>query len=236
MTKPRVKIAPSILSANFGRLAEEVAAVTRAGADWIHLDVMDGHFVPNLTIGPMAVKAVRQATRLPLDVHLMIEAPERYLSAFAEAGADNLTVHVEACTHLHRIIHQVRELGHQLKRPITAAASLNPGTSLSALDVILPELDLVLIMSVNPGFGGQSFIESSLEKIRELRHWIQGMGLRTEIEVDGGVTLENAGRIGRAGANILVAGNTVFTSSNYQETIADLRRKASAKKSNRSSK
>jgi len=230
MTTHPIKIAPSILSADFGRLAEEVEAVTRAGADWIHVDVMDGHFVPNLTIGPMVVKAARKATHLPLDVHLMLEAPERYLEAFAEAGADNLTVHVEACTHLHRVIHQIREAGGKFKRPITAAVSLNPGTSLSTLDMILPEVDLVLVMSVNPGFGGQSFIESSLHKIQELRRRILELGLKTEIEVDGGVTIENVGRIGRAGANVLVAGNTVFSSPDYQKTISTLRRRALARK------
>jgi len=232
MTTHPIRIAPSILSADFGRLAEEVEAVTRAGADWIHVDVMDGHFEPNLTIGPTVVKAVRKATHLPLDVHLMIEEPEHYLDAFAEAGADNLTVHVEACRHLHRMIHQIREAGVRLKRPITAAVSLNPGTSLSTLDMILPEVDLVLVMSVNPGFGGQSFIESSVEKIRELSYRIKKLGLETEIEVDGGVTLENAGRISRAGANVFVAGNTVFTSPDYQKTIAALRRRAMVRKKN----
>ena len=230
MAAHSIKIAPSILSADFGRLAEELAAVTRAGADWIHVDVMDGHFVPNLTIGPLVVKAARKATHLPLDVHLMIEEPEHYLEAFAEAGADNLTVHVEACRHLHRVIHQIREAGGKLKRPITAAVSLNPGTSLSSLDMILPEVDLVLVMSVNPGFGGQSFIESAVDKIRELRQKIKALGLNTEIEVDGGVTLENVGRISRAGATIFVAGNTVFTSPDYRKTITSLRRKAMVRK------
>jgi len=230
MANHPIKIAPSILSADFGRLAKEVEAVTRAGADWIHVDVMDGHFVPNLTIGPLVVKAVRKATHLPLDVHLMLDAPECYLEAFAEAGADHISVHVEACTHLHRVIHQIREVGGRLKRPITAGVSLNPGTSLSALDMILSEVDLVVVMSVNPGFGGQSFIESSLPKIKALRDRIKDLKLETDIEVDGGVTLENAGRISRAGANVLVAGNTVFTSPDYQETIAALRRRALVRK------
>jgi ribulose-phosphate 3-epimerase len=226
MTTHPIRIAPSILAADFGRLAEEVAAVTRAGADWIHVDVMDGHFVPNLTIGPMVVKAVRKATHLPLDVHLMIEEPDHYIDAFAEAGSDHITVHVEAGPHLHRMIHQVREAGGRLKRPITVGASLNPGTSLSSLDMVLAEVDLVLVMSVNPGFGGQSFIEASIVKIRELSSKIKKLGLQTEIEVDGGVTLENAGRISRAGANVFVAGNTVFTSPDYKKTIASLRRTA----------
>lgn len=224
MRQDSVKIAPSILSADFGRLAEEVRAVTKAGADWIHVDVMDGHFVPNLTIGPMVVKAVRRATTLPLDVHLMLSSPEHYLPAFAEAGADILTVHVEACVHLHRVVHQIRELGEKLGRKISAGVSLNPATSLSTLDVILPEVDLVLVMSVNPGFGGQSFIPSTVEKIRELSHWIRELGYSARIEVDGGVTVENAPAILAAGAEILVAGNTVFSSSNYRRTIAALRR------------
>ena len=223
MPKAKIKIAPSILSADFGRLAEQVAEVTKAGADWIHVDVMDGCFVPNLTIGPMVVKAVRKATKLPLDVHLMIEAPERYVAAFAEAGADILTVHVEACTHLHRVVGQIRECGQKLGRPILAGVSLNPATSLSTLDCILPEVDLVLIMSVNPGFGGQTFIESAVEKVKELRYWMTQLGLSTEIEVDGGVTVANAGRIIRAGATALVAGNTVFSSKDYKKTIAALR-------------
>jgi len=232
-SKLRVKLAPSILSADFARLGEQVADATRAGADYIHVDIMDGHFVPNLTIGPMVVKAVRQATRLPLDVHLMIESPERCLRAFAEAGADVLTVHVEAGVHLHRVVHQIRELGEELGRRISAAVSLNPATSLSTLDVILPDVDLVLVMSVNPGFGGQSFIESTLEKIRELRHWITELGLPTQIEVDGGVTVKNAPAIVQAGADILVAGNTVFTSPDYRKTIAELRGASPAGKKGR---
>jgi ribulose-phosphate 3-epimerase len=221
-------IAPSILSADFGRLHEEVQAVTRAGADWVHVDVMDGRFVPNITIGPMVVRAVRRATRLPLDVHLMIVEPEKYIDEFAAAGADIITVHAEACAHLHRAVQQIKEAGSKLKpaRKIRAGVSLNPSTSLAALDYVLPDLDLVLIMSVNPGFGGQKFIPRSLEKIKDLKWLVADQGLDLDLEVDGGVTVDNVGQIARAGVNAFVAGNTVFSARDYRKVISALRRNA----------
>jgi ribulose-phosphate 3-epimerase len=199
-----VKIAPSILSSDFGRLAEEIAAVERGGADWIHVDVMDGRFVPNITIGPVVVAGARRATRLPLDVHLMIEDPDRYLEAFAKAGADVLTVHAEACRHLHRTIQQIRSLG------VKAGVALNPGTPLSAVEEVLGDLDLLLIMSVNPGFGGQAFIPSSVDKVRRARALLDGFGTRAELEVDGGVDASNVAELSRAGATVLVAGSAVY--------------------------
>lgn len=212
-----VLIAPSILSADFGRLAEEVRAVDAAGADWIHVDVMDGRFVPNLTLGPVVVKAVRAATRLPLDVHLMIVEPERYLEDFVRAGADSLTVHVETCPHLHRTVQQIHQAGAK------AAVTLNPATSLTAVEEILPDVDMVLVMSVNPGFGGQSFIPGCLDKIKRLRGMIDGRGLKTLIEVDGGVHVDNAAQVVAAGADVLVAGSAVFGSKDYAEAIRKLR-------------
>jgi len=199
-----VKIAPSILSCDFGRLAEEIAAVERGGADWIHVDVMDGRFVPNITIGPVVVAGARRATRLPLDVHLMIEDPDRYLEAFAKAGADVLTVHAEACRHLHRTVQQIRALG------VKAGVALNPGTPLSAVEEVLGDLDLLLIMSVNPGFGGQAFIPSSVDKVRRARALLDGLGTRAELEVDGGVDASNVAELSRAGATVLVAGSAVY--------------------------
>lgn len=199
-----IKIAASILSADFGRLADQVAAAAAAGADYIHCDVMDGHFVPNMTIGPIIVSAVRRATSLPLDVHLMIEQPERYLAAFADAGANNLTVHVETCPHLHRTIQQIRELG------VGASVTINPATPLSTLDEILDYVDMVLLMTVNPGFGGQSFIATMGDKIRRLRQTIVQRQLAVDIEVDGGINVETAGCVVQAGANVLVAGSAVF--------------------------
>jgi ribulose-phosphate 3-epimerase len=210
-------IAPSILSADFGRLAEEVHAVEAAGADWVHVDVMDGRFVPNITIGPVVVEAVRRATKLPLDVHLMIVEPEKYLDAFAKAGANILTVHTETCPHLHRTLQHIRQLG------VRPAVTLNPATSLSAIEEALPFVDVVLVMSVNPGFGGQSFIPEVLEKIRKLRHWIDVAGLKTEIEVDGGVHPDNARLIVEAGASVLVAGSAVFGAKDYRQAISALR-------------
>jgi len=210
-----LKIAPSILSADFGRLAEEVAAI--ASADYVHVDVMDGHFVPNLTIGPVVVEAVRRATRLPLDVHLMIEDAERWVAAYAHAGADLIGVHVEACPHLHRTLHQIRDLG---KRPCVV---LNPATPLEAIEWVLGDVDQVLIMSVNPGFGGQQFIASALDKIRLLRAMIDERRLAVDIEVDGGVKLDNIGAVVAAGANVIVSGSGIFGTKDYAATIAAMR-------------
>jgi ribulose-phosphate 3-epimerase len=200
----RIKLAPSILSADFGRVGEQVAEATRAGADYIHIDVMDGHFVPNITIGPLVVAAIRPHTSLPLDVHLMIESPEKYIQQFAQAGADIITVHVEVCHHLHRVVESIKELG------IKAGVSLNPSTPLAEAEEVLPILDLVLLMSVNPGFGGQQFIESTIGKIERLRHRLGELGLPAELEVDGGITAEIAPRVARAGARVLVAGAAIF--------------------------
>jgi len=213
----RIKIAPSILSADFARLGEEIKAVEAAGADIIHVDVMDGHFVPNITIGPLIVEAARRSTKLPLDVHLMIENPERYVADFAKAGADYLVVHVETGYHLHRLVQSIREL------KVKAGVSLNPATTLSSLDHILPDLDMVVIMSVNPGFGGQSYIQSATPKIRALRKRIDELGLKTEIEVDGGVKPENAAEVIAAGADILVAGSAVFGKKDYAAAIKGIR-------------
>ncbi|GBD09580.1 Ribulose-phosphate 3-epimerase [Candidatus Thermoflexus japonica] len=199
-----IRIAPSILSADFACLARSVTEVVEAGADWIHVDVMDGHFVPNLTFGMPVVAALRRITPLPLDVHLMIEAPERYLEAFARAGADRLIVHVEACPHLHRVIQGIQGLG------LRAGVALNPATPLSALEEILPDVDQVLIMTVNPGFGGQAFIERMLEKVRRARRMIDAVGRPIELEVDGGVGPENAPALVEAGATVLVAGASIF--------------------------
>jgi ribulose-phosphate 3-epimerase len=215
-----IKIAPSILSADFARLGEEVQAVARAGADYIHIDVMDGHFVPNLTIGPLVVAAVRRITDLPLDVHLMIEHPDRYIPDFAKAGADVITVHQEAVPHLHRTVQLIKSLGKK------AGVSINPATPVQSLDVILDDLDLVLVMTVNPGFGGQGFIAGGLAKIAALRQSIDQRGLTVELEVDGGVKADNIGRIAAAGADVFVAGSAVFDSADYAATIGELRRHA----------
>ncbi len=218
----RIQIAPSILSADFSRLGEEIQAVDRAGCDVIHIDVMDGHFVPNITIGPLVVRAARSVTRKELDVHLMITDADRYVDDFAEAGADWITVHVEACTHLHRTVARIKELGKK------AGAVVNPATSLSSLDYILDELDLVMLMSVNPGFGGQSFIPSTLSKIRQLKRLIDDRNLKVEIEVDGGISEKTIGEVAGAGANIFVAGSAVYGSENYGQTIAALKKLAEA--------
>lgn len=214
---PKKLIAPSILSADFARLGDEIEAIEKGGADWVHVDVMDGHFVPNITIGPPVVTSVRKITGLPLDVHLMIEDPDRYIASFAEAGADIITVHVEAATHLHRSIQFIKDQGCK------AGVSLNPATPLSALDYILPQLDMVLIMSVNPGFGGQKFIPAVLPKIRHLRELILEGGLEVEIQVDGGVNRSTIVEAAEAGANIFVAGNAVFSTEDYGKTIVALR-------------
>ncbi len=221
MQRP-VRIAPSILSADFGRLAEEVAAAEAAGADYIHVDIMDGRFVPNITIGPLVVRAVRKATKLPLDVHLMIVEPERYVDEFASAGADLISVHAEATPHLHRLIEHIRSLGKR------ASVALNPHSSLDSLHVVLPELSMVLLMTVNPGFGGQRFIQAVVPKIRELRQEIVRRGLDVDIEVDGGIAPETAPIVVGAGANVLVAGSAVFAApgKNYPAAIAELRRGA----------
>jgi len=199
-----IKLAPSILSADFTRLGEQIAEVARAGADYIHVDVMDGHFVPNITIGAPVVASIRPVTSLPLDVHLMIEHPERYISEFVQAGADIITVHVEASPHLHATIRLIKELG------VKAGVSLNPPTPLSAIEEFMPHVDLVLIMSVNPGFGGQSFIPATLPRIANMRKMLDDRKLSAELEVDGGINADNAPDIVKAGANVLVAGNSVF--------------------------
>jgi len=202
--KDKIKLAPSILSADFARLGEQVAEATKAGADYIHIDVMDGHFVPNITIGAPVVASLRSWTHLPLDVHLMIEHPERYISHFADSGADIITVHAEACPHLHRTIQVIKELG------VKAGVALNPASSLSMVDEIMPQVDLILIMSVNPGFGGQAFIPETLEKINRLRRMLDSRKVDAELEVDGGITINNASSIVKAGARVLVVGTSVF--------------------------
>lgn len=213
----RVLISPSLLSCDFSRLAEEVRAVEAAGADWIHVDVMDGRFVPNITLGPVIVQAIKRVATKPLDVHLMIVEPERYIEAFAKAGADILTVHVEAGPHLHRTLQQIRHAGAK------PAVVLNPSTPLSAIEDVLGEVEMVLVMSVNPGFGGQSFIEASVDKVRRLRAMLDARGLSTHIEVDGGINAETAKRVVEAGASVLVAGSHVFGAKDYAQAIRSLR-------------
>ncbi|HZN95910.1 MAG TPA: ribulose-phosphate 3-epimerase [Myxococcales bacterium] len=214
---PRLLVAPSILSADFGRLAEEVKAVEAAGADWIHVDVMDGRFVPSITLGPLVVEAIRRATRLPLDVHLMIVEPERHVADFVKAGASTVTVHVEACPHLHRTLEQIRGLGAM------PSVTLNPATPLSSIEEVLGEVGMVLVMSVNPGWGGQSFIPASVEKVRRLRAMLDARGAKARVEVDGGINPQTARQVVAAGADVLVAGNAVFRAPDYRKAIADLR-------------
>ena len=214
-----VKLAPSILSADFARLGEQVAEATAAGADYIHVDVMDGHFVPCITIGPAVVAAIRRCTTLPLDVHLMVERPEEHVRQFAEAGADILTVHVEACPHLHRTLGMI----HDLK--VKAGVSLNPATSVNGLEEVLSDVDLVLVMTVNPGAGGQPFIEAMLPKINRLRQMLDERRLDVELEVDGGINAANAARVAQAGGQVLVAGSAVF---NKKETVAQAVRRIRA--------
>jgi len=211
------KIAPSILSADFSRLGEEVGAVERAGADLIHIDVMDGHFVPNITIGPMIVKAVKKMTQLPLDVHLMISDPDRFIDDFAKCGADIITVHAETVTHLHRTVQYIKNIG------VRASVSLNPATPLDVLEYILEDLDMVLLMTVNPGFEGQEFIPSVLPKITRLRKMAIERGHSLEIEVDGGVGPDTIGRVSSAGADVFVAGSAIFYSEDYGKTIRQMR-------------
>jgi ribulose-phosphate 3-epimerase len=215
-------IAPSILSADFARLGEEVRAVDQAGADYIHVDVMDGHFVPNLTIGPMVVEALRKVTARPLDVHLMIEDPDRHLEAFAEAGAGTITVHAEAVTHLHRTLAQIRKLGAR------AGVALNPATPVGVIEEVIAAIDCVLVMTVNPGFGGQAFIAESYDKVRRVRALLDARGSGANIEVDGGVDAGNAAALVEAGADILVAGASIFGSGDATRATADLRRAAGA--------
>jgi ribulose-phosphate 3-epimerase len=212
-----IRIAPSILSADFARLGEEINDVARAGADWIHIDVMDGHFVPNLTIGPLVVEAIRKITPLTLDVHLMIENPDDYIDAFCRAGSDIITVHYEACTHLHRTVHSIKEHG------VKAGVAINPATPLQLIEPILADIDLLLIMTVNPGFGGQTFISSTLEKIRAAHSWKAANRPNLHIEVDGGVNELTAGQVIAAGADVLVAGNAIFKQSDRVTAIRNMR-------------
>jgi len=213
-----VKIAPSILSADFAGLGEEIQDVERGGADWIHVDVMDGHFVPNITIGPLIVEAIRPVTKLPLDVHLMIEEPDRYIPQFAKSGADWITVHQEACRHLHRTLYLIKEQG------VKAGVVLNPATPLATVEPVLSDLDMVLLMTVNPGFGGQKFIHNVVPKIKELREMLDARGLgHVEIEIDGGVNAQTARLCEEAGATVLVAGSAVFNQPDRTQAIASIR-------------
>ncbi len=220
MARP-IQIAPSILAANFASLGEEIEAIEAGGADVVHVDVMDGHFVPNLTLGPPVVDAIHKVTQLPLDVHLMIEAPELLIENFAKAGANTIGVHVEACPHLHRTLAQIREVGAR------ASVTLNPATPAQAIEPVLGDVDQVLVMTVNPGFGGQKFIEACLDKVRTIRRWLDERDLLdVDLEVDGGVAPGTAARVAEAGANLLVAGTAVFGSPSYGEAIAALREEA----------
>jgi len=211
-------ISPSILSADFSKLGQEVKALENAGADYVHIDVMDGHFVPNITIGPLVVDAIKKITELPLDVHLMIENPELYIDAFAKVGSNILTIHAEACYHLHRTLQAIKDKG------IKAAVSLNPATPLCVLDHILEDVDMILIMTVNPGFGGQKFIRPMLQKINDLKRKIEKAGLEIAIEVDGGIVMENIKEVSDAGADIFVSGSGILNTSDYDKTISEMKK------------
>jgi len=213
------KIAPSLLSADFSRLQEDITLVEEGGADVLHVDVMDGHFVPNITFGPFIVKAIKKCATIPLDVHLMIENPERYIEDFAKAGSDYITVHVEACTHIHRVLQQIKATGAK------AGVSLNPGTPLSSIEEVLGDVDLILIMSVNPGFGGQSFISGALDKIKRLRQMLRERGLdHVEIEIDGGVKLDNIAEVAEAGVDIFVSGSGIYKAEDPKDMIAQMKK------------
>ncbi len=212
-----IKISPSILSADFTRLAEELGALEDAGADYVHVDVMDGRFVPNITLGPFIVEAIKRATGLPLDVHLMIEAPENYIADFAKAGSSIITVHVEATEHLHKAVHAIKDLGPR------AGVSINPATPVDTLEEVIDDVDLVLVMSVNPGFSGQGFIPASLDKIRAVRRLLDERGLKAELEVDGGIKMANIKEAAEAGADVFVSGSGIFSSGDYKKTIAAMR-------------
>ncbi|MFT9494272.1 ribulose-phosphate 3-epimerase [Anaerosolibacter sp.] len=216
-----IKLAPSILSANFAHLLEDIKKVESAGVDLLHIDVMDGHFVPNITIGPLVIESIKGRTNLPFDVHLMIENPDQYIGSFIKAGADIITVHAEACTHIHRTIQNIKSQGAK------AAVALNPGTPLNSLEYVLEELDMVLIMSVNPGFGGQHFIPSALEKIKALKKMLAERNLVMDIQVDGGIKLDNAAEVVQAGANVLVAGSAIFNTGSIEDTVKMFRNRLS---------
>lgn len=212
-----VKLAPSILSADFSKLYEDVKKVEDAGVEYLHIDIMDGHFVPNISFGPMVMKSLKGKTNLVKDVHLMIENPDQFIPEFVDAGADIIVVHQEACPHLHRTIQNIKSHG------VKAGVSLNPATSITTLEEVLPELDMVLIMSVNPGFGGQSFIESSLDKIKRLKKMIDDRGLNIDIQVDGGVKVNNVKKVVEAGANVIVAGSAIFAQPDVAKAVSDFR-------------
>ena len=219
MNRP-IQIAPSILACDFSEIGAEIKRIEKGGADCVHVDVMDGHFVPNLTLGPPIVESIKKSTALPLDVHLMIQNPERLVEAFVRAGADTLGVHIEACPHIHRTIHQIKETGAR------ASITLNPGTPAHAIEPVLEEIDQVLVMTVNPGFGGQKFIGRCLEKVATIRRWLDEKHCDVDVEVDGGIGLGTAGLAAKAGANILVAGTAIFGSSSYPDAISKLRQEA----------
>lgn len=215
-----MKISPSVLSADFTKLADELKRLEQGGADYVHIDVMDGRFVPNITIGPFIVEAIKRATKLPLDVHLMIEEPERYIADFAKAGSDIITVHVEATKHLHKVVQMIKEHGAR------AGVTLNPATPVSSLEVILPDADLILVMSVNPGFSGQGFIPSALGKIEAVRKMISSSGKAIELEVDGGIKVSNIKEAAKAGADVFVSGSGVFSTPDYGKTIEQMKKEA----------